>query len=681
MRRRLNAILVIAALVSVLAAPVAHGSTPVTLPNYEPMEFTSDMRHAEGPVEGMENFTPGEYSTDGAAGVLATGSPVGTQRPFVVLGDHGGYKLRLFTLRAVGTNGEVWVANSLNFPTGDPRNDVVVTDEQVNYLLNQFDTVIYPTDTEFFGKPDSHDGSNAILSKYGYADGSDRSIILVDNIRDESYFDYTYPNYIAGYYSGTIEAYTDRNIITIDAYDWIDRMGADVKRPYLYEGVIAHEYQHLIHDDNDSDEENWINEGQADFAGYLCGYTNLNTDSHISDFLNNPYNSLVAWEDQGGRRVLADYGAAFLFQLYLEEHFGGAAFIQALHKNPLNGIEGLNDTLAKFGYTETFTDIYRDWQVALLINSPQPGNGRYQFAGLNKRVSFGENNITFGPDALAWGPNFNVIDNSPKIKDITLGGVQFLGTPWSVVTDPVDGQPAFFGGTGNLADNMLIKPFDLTGVTTATLNFETLYDIEETWDYGFVQVSTDGGSTWTSLANANTRSDLDPSAHPTVVANVPGFTGYSGGWTSQSFDLTPYAGKNILVSFRYVTDWGSLGNGALVNPGFYVRNVAVPELSFSADGSSLSEFYGLDQIRNEFANYMVSFVGVKKGGTRDYKVLNLNLVNFDETMQANLQQFLRDSSLDHVVMAVTYAAPIGQLNPVDFSYGVDFHKDAGPSPK
>lgn len=688
MVRKWSAVLVVAALLTLVATPVALGSPKVALPNYEPMEFTSEMRHAEGPIEGLEDASAGADSTS-APGILSSGSEVGTQRTFVVIRYPSGYTLRNFTLRAVGTYGEVWVANDLKYPAGDPRNPVTVTDAQIDYILNQFDTNMYPTETEFFGSPTSHDGTNALLP-FGYADGSDRVIILVDNIRDESYYDYTYPNYIAGYYSGTIEAYTDRNIITIDAYDWANRVGPNDSpwrspdqsrwRPFLYEGTFAHEFQHLIHDDNDSDEENWINEGQSDFAEYLTGYSNLETDGHIADFLAHPYNSLVSWEDMGGRRVLADYGAAYLFQLYLDQHYGGAAFIQALHKNPLNGIEGVNDTLAQFGYKATFADVYRDWQTAVLINSSQPGNGKYKFDGLSKRVDFSANDYT-GEKALAWGPNFNVISNSPKIKDITLGGIQFLGTPWSVVDDPEGNGKVLFGGTGNLTDNMLIRPIDLTGVTSATLTFDALYDIEEAWDYGFVQVSADGGNTWTSLSNADTQSILDPSAHPTVVANVPGFTGYSGGWKTETFDLTSYAGQSILVSFRYVTDWGSLGNGYLDTPGFYIRNVAVPEVGFSADGSSLGDFYGLDQIRQQYADYMVTFVGVKQRGSRAYKVLDLNLVNFDETMQKDLQQFLRDASLDHVIMAVTYAAPMGQVNPIDYSYSVEYHEDAGKSPK
>lgn len=51
------------------------------------------------------------------------------------------------------------------------------------------------------------------------------------------------------------------------------------------------------------------------------------------------------------------------------------------------------------------------------------------------------------------------------------------------------------------------------------------------------------------------------------MAELPGFTGDSGTWGPQSADLGAYAGADILVAFRYMTDPG-------VNEGgFWVRNI------------------------------------------------------------------------------------------------------------
>ena len=95
-------------------------------------------------------------------------------------------------------------------------------------------------------------------------------MVLVDNVRDDNRYDQdndgTLPR-IAGFFSQTISFFTQRNVMTIDSWDWIHGTGPNPPNepttdpcttapanPFLYEGVFAHEYQHLIHADYDPDE-------------------------------------------------------------------------------------------------------------------------------------------------------------------------------------------------------------------------------------------------------------------------------------------------------------------------------------------------------------------------------------------------------------------------------------------
>ncbi|HEX6055995.1 MAG TPA: peptidase M6, partial [Intrasporangium sp.] len=56
-----------------------------------------------------------------------------------------------------------------------------------------------------------------------------------------------------------------------------------------------------------------------------------------------------------------------------------------------------------------------------------------------------------------------------------------------------------------------------------------------------------------------------------------GFTGDAGTWRPQSADLGAYAGKNVLVAFRYITDSG-------VNEGgFWVRNITAAGAPLPSD--------------------------------------------------------------------------------------------------
>ncbi|HEY2421935.1 MAG TPA: immune inhibitor A domain-containing protein [Neobacillus sp.] len=151
-----------------------------------------------------------------------------------------------------------------------------------------------------------------------------------------------------------------------------------------------------------------------------------------------------------------------------------------------------------------------------------------------------------------------------------------LPTKKTFVNTPAAGTYEYWGGQGDEIDNSMVTTVDLTGKSAAKLSFDAWYDIEETWDFAFVQVSTDNGATWNSLGNNYTRSDAVPEAYPTILTSLPGFTGNSNGWQKEEFDLSSYGGKKIQLKLRYATDWGSS------YAGFYADNIKVV-----ADGQTL----------------------------------------------------------------------------------------------
>ena len=64
-----------------------------------------------------------------------------------------------FTLRALGDNAEIWVANDLSYCLDDPRPSDIVTQEQIEYLLAEFNGNIYPSNTTYFGYTNDRDGT------------------------------------------------------------------------------------------------------------------------------------------------------------------------------------------------------------------------------------------------------------------------------------------------------------------------------------------------------------------------------------------------------------------------------------------------------------------------------------------------------------------------------------------
>ena len=633
------------------------------------------------PIDLGAKIRKGEYDLVGAPEAPPLGRQaeamdwvVGDVAEWLALDDYNGsYYFKEYELKAVGTYGEVWVALDLSWPDGDPRDDPVILQEQIDYLLNEFDTNIYPTDTEFFGTPDEHDGSNALMVAWGYFpegyyDG-DKVAIMIDNVRDDNYYT-PYPFYIAGFYSPSYEAYFDRNMFTIDAYDWANRIGPDDSpwrppdttrwRPYLYEGVFAHEFQHLIHDDNDEDEETWLNEGMSMFAEWLCGY--VVGEDQFDFFLDHAENSLVWWGDQeeGEPEILADYGIVYLWTLYMYEHFGGGPFVQALATSETNGIASVDEQLAEFGYPATFADAFHDFRVAMLIDSPKAfklpffpwsrfGRGMdwvhpYEFENADVHVNVDTEEAYSEPGAPPWGTDFIKITDDSYFKMIKFNGDDeaLFDTPWTVVADPVVGGThgdVLWSGVGNEIDHWAI--FEAPGGDTLT--FDTYYEIEEEWDFGFVQVSTDGGATWTSLANEHTVDEPIAGYYPKVMENLPGLTGYTDDWMTMSFDLGSYTG-NILIAFRYVTDWG------YTDPGWYVDNISV-------DGVAIPDgFLDITQVQPVDLDFSVTLIGMyEKHGKMQYIVRDMYIDDLTEEGAGFLAGIVRLGG--HAVLMVSLEVP------------------------
>jgi hypothetical protein len=677
MNRKLLTVVSVVVLLSGLLALPASAAPP--LPNYSPMDVGPRIREWEAPPERIAPVAGVELAAEKAAAQAAVAASatdcITDSKIFLILNDYlGRYQATYFNLMAVGPKAQVWVQANLAWPAGDPRTAPVITCDQTSYMLGQFENNIQPKEIDFFGAPAFLDGTNAYLpgllglpADY-YYDAAGRQIVLVSNIRDANYYDPNYPIYIAGFYSPSFEVYFDRNVMSIDAYDWANRTGPNGTRPYLYEGVFAHEYQHLLHDDYDSDEENFVNEGMSDLAEYLTGY-GVATKGHVDAAAARPENSLVVWGDQGDLEILTDYGQAYLFQFYLMEQFG-KPFIQALFHNQANGISGVNAALSAFNIRKDFGEVFHAWSAAMLIDTMKAG-GRWGFKDLDFKLDIGSpavpNPEAFStPGAPPWGADYLWITGDPKtLAKLTFNGLDYSMFPTAWTSDGA----VLWGGTGDLIDNWAI--FQTTG--GGTLTFDTKYDIEALWDYGFVQVSTDGGQSWTSLANAYTTSDHDPNALPKAIDNLPGLTGSTGGaWVSMSFDLSAYAGQKILVAFRYVTDW------ATTEAGWFIDNVSVNGALIS-DGASTAPFKDITEILPINNDFTVTFVGmIGQGKGADYKVITLKLNRMTEDGLYELNNVLKNSK--SAVMVVTFDAPEGFTGYADYTYGFTY-TNAGPKKK
>ncbi|MFQ6058479.1 MAG: hypothetical protein ACE5MB_06350 [Anaerolineae bacterium] len=415
----------------------------------------------------------------------------------------------------------------------------------------EFEDKIYPTDRRYFGSewtpgvdgdPHLHILNASVPGVGGYFSSADEYPRAVDPFSNEREMFY----------------------INVDVY----QPGSEG-----YHAILAHEFQHMIHWYHDPDEDTWVNEGAAELAMQLNGYRLGRATSVFADA---PDVQLNAWAEDPARST-PHYGASYLFMAYFVQRFG-ADLMRDLVATPQDGIAGFDRVLAEHGTNLRFDDLFQDWVVANYLDDPSLGDGQYGYQDLTVHTTPTETIETYPArgDGTVHQYAADYIALEPGPADVT---VVFTGTETVklLANQAHSGQYQWWSNRGDGGDATLTRSFDLTGLAQATLEAWLWYDIEEDFDYAYIEVSTDGGETWDTLPGRYTTT-FNPNGNN--FGN--GYTGKSGGgehpeWVEEEIDLTPYAGQPILLRFEYITD------DAYNAPGFAVDDIVIPELGYRDD--------------------------------------------------------------------------------------------------
>jgi hypothetical protein len=138
--------------------------------------------------------------------------------------------------------------------------------------------------------------------------------------------------------------------------------------------------------------------------------------------------------------------------------------------------------------------------------------------------------------------------------------------------DPYSGTYAFWSNKGDESDMTLTRQFDFTQVSApGSLTFRTWYDLEQDYDYLYLEASTDG-ETWQILKTPS-GTDHDPSGNSFGWA----YNGSTTGWIQESIDLSQFAGQKVFLRFEYVTD------AAVNGEGFMLDDVSVASTGYFSD--------------------------------------------------------------------------------------------------
>ena len=443
---------------------------------------------------------------------------------------------------------------------------VRVDQGEVQALLDTFETEMYPTNREFFGSEWSPgvDEDPHIYILYTTGIGSN----------------------VAGYYSTADEYHPDAHDYS-NAHEMFvfNADNSPLDAEYTY-GVLAHEFQHMIHWKQDRNETSWINEGASELAVFLNGYYVGGTDWI---FMDNPDLQLTNWVESSSPDFSAQYGAAFLFMTYFLDRFGEEA-TQILINHAANGMDSVDQTLSEIDARHPFTgeplsadDLFQEWTIANYLMDGSVEDGRFYYHNYPEAPQAYETETLACPQdqinrsVSQYGADYIALGCSPGQYNLHFEGATATGL---LPADAYSGSMSFWSNKGDESDMTLTREFDFTNVSgPIEMTYQTWYDIEENWDYAYVLASTDG-QTW-QILNTPSCSMEDPQGNSYGC----GYTGLSSGgssaqWIQESVDLSPYAGQKVQVRFEYVTD------AAVNGEGLQVDDISVPAVDYFTDFES-----------------------------------------------------------------------------------------------
>lgn len=439
---------------------------------------------------------------------------------------------------------------------------VEVNQDRMAALMNVFENQIYPINRAFFG------------SEWTPGVDEDPHIYIVYarglGMYTPGYFEIGYE-----FHPDAFPYSTAHELFTFNA----DQMRLDDTQTY---GVLAHEFQHMIHWNLDRNESEWLNEGSSELAIFLNGYR-LGGFDH--GFIDDPDLQLTAWSEDANA-ALPHYGAAFLFMNYFLNRFGEEA-TRILISHAANGLESIDQTLSEIdardplsGKLVTADDVFQDWVIANYLNDESVAEGRYYYLNdpdvpqvdVTETLPCPQKQVDrsvhqYGTDYIALGCD------AGQYKVVFKGAITTSLLP----ADAHSGKYSFWSNKGNQSDMSLTRSFDLTNVIEPIeMSYWTWYDLEQDFDYVYVEVSIDGQS-WQILNTSSCTSE-----NPNGSSYGCGYTGTSGGgdsaqWVQEKVDLSRFAGQKIQLRFEYLTDPYVNGEGILLD------DLSIPAAGYSTD--------------------------------------------------------------------------------------------------
>jgi len=346
----------------------------------------------------------------------------------------------------------------------------------------------------------------------------------------------------------------------------LNTIGSDIDREEVI-SIAAHEFQHLIRHQVDSNEIAWIDEGFSMFTEFYLGL-DRSTIPTAATFINDPQTQLNDWGSNP--QIFTHYGAGLMFTNYFYERYSLEG-IRQLSDEQADGLLGVDRVLRGMG-EPSIEVFFADWVLANGLPDTALG---YTEAWHGLAFSTLFTPISNYPalrsaESYQYAADYYLLQNLDNVTSLNISLAIPTEVPLLDTTAP-DGNWFWYSNRGDDSHMVLSQVFDLSGVTSATLQYSTWHDIEQGWDYAYVTISADGGTTWDVLSTPQMTAD-----NPHAKAYGLGYSGLSAGWIAQEISLDAYVGREVLIQFEMISD------DATIEMGMALDDVSIPEIGYSS---------------------------------------------------------------------------------------------------
>lgn len=182
-----------------------------------------------------------------------------------------------------------------------------------------------------------------------------------------------------------------------------------------------------------------------------------------------------------------------------------------------------------------------------------------------------------------------------------------------------------------ISDEIQLPKIDKSGWEKIVLRFDEFFSLESEYDLGYVEISDDGGNSWTIL----------DSRSGTIKSD----------WTSTELYLDLYSGKKILLAFHFISDESFSGEG------WFIKNLKVEKSIYTPNTNQLQSALSKTFLKNSDDTGLSGTLSSLNSQNFPYIYMNILLSEDDAGVSNLIKQDFKVYEDDVLVSDYTVVPP------------------------